>query len=80
MTPHDRRLPTAFSGLTVVACALFAGAWIAVTACHYRLTARRKRERAEWARLTETVPGLAELDADLDRTWGNEQERIRRYR
>lgn len=66
--------------LTVVSCALFAGAWIAVTVCHYRLTARRKRERAEWARLTETVPGLAELDADLDRPWGNEQEWIRRYR
>jgi hypothetical protein len=69
-----------FSVLTVAACALFAGAWIAVSVGRYRLTARRKRERAEWARLTGSVSGLAELDAGLDRARGNEQEWIRRYR
>lgn len=69
-----------FSAPALIACALFAGAWIAVTVGHYRSRARRKRERAQWARLAQSVPGLPELDADLDRAWGEEQERIRRYR
>jgi len=69
-----------FSVLTLIACALFAGGWAAVTVCHCRSTARRNRERAEWARLAEGVSGLAGLDGDLDRAWGDEQEWIRRYR
>ncbi len=66
--------------LTVIACTPVLGGWIAVTVCHYRLTARRRRECAEWARLAEGVSGLAEVDTDLDRAWGDEQEWIRRYR
>ncbi len=66
--------------LTVIACTPILGGWIAVTVCHYRLTARRRRECAEWARLAAGVSGLTELDAVLDRAWGDEQEWIRRYR
>jgi hypothetical protein len=66
--------------LTLIACTPLVGGWIAVTLCHYRLAARRRRERAAWARLAERVSGLPELDADLDRAWGDEQEWIRRYR
>ena len=69
-----------FSAPALIAWVLFVGAWTAVTVGHYRVTARRKRERAQWARLAQSVPGLTELDADLDRAWGDEQERIRRYR
>ena len=69
-----------FGVLPPAACAGVLAGWTALTACHYRAQTRRRRERTEWARLTESVSGLAELDADLDRTWGNEQEWIRRYR
>ena len=85
-----------FGVLPLSACAAVLAGWTALAACHYRAQTRRRRERAEWARLTEaewarlteaewarlteSVSGLAELDADLDRTWGNEQEWIRRYR
>jgi hypothetical protein len=64
----------------LVACLPILGGRVAVTGCRYRLTARRRRERAEWARLAESVDGPAELDPDLDRAWGDEQEWIRRYR
>jgi hypothetical protein len=68
------------SALTLIACAPVLGGWVTVTVCHYRSAARHRRERAEWARLAEGVSGLAELDACLDRAWGDEQERIRRHR
>ncbi|HEX9040863.1 MAG TPA: hypothetical protein VF838_07510 [Trebonia sp.] len=68
------------SVLSLIACTPILGGWIAVTVCHYRLTARRRRESAEWAWLAEGVSGLAEVDADLDRAWDDEQEWIRRYR
>ncbi len=66
--------------LTLIACTPVLGAWIAVIVCHYRTKARRRRELAEWARLADGVSGLVEMDTDLDRAWGDEQEWIRRYR
>ena len=69
-----------FSVLPLAACAAVLAGWAVLAVCHYRARTRRRRERTEWARLTESVSGLAELDADLDRTWCDEQEWIRRYR
>ncbi len=70
--------------LTAIACAPILAGWLAVHAHRYLsgrrecLSGRReRRENAEWAQL---ATGLAELDADLDRTWTAEQERMRRYR
>jgi hypothetical protein len=62
---------------TVIACIPIVVGWLAVRACHYRLDRRRRVEAERWARL---AAALSELDADLDRTWAAEQERIRRLR
>jgi hypothetical protein len=63
--------------LTAIACAPILAGWLAVHAHRYLSGRRERRENAEWAQL---AAGLAELDADLDRTWAAEQERMRRYR
>ena len=63
--------------LTAIACAPILAGWLAVHAHRYLSGRREQRENAEWAQL---AAGLAELDADLDRTWTAEQERMRRYR
>jgi hypothetical protein len=66
--------------LSVIVCAPVVAAWLALCGPLYlsRYLSRRRwrRERAEWARLTA---GESELDADLDRAWAAECERIRRY-
>jgi hypothetical protein len=63
--------------LTLIACTPILAGWLGVWAARY-LTGRRRRVRAaRWARLAVF---LSDLDADLDRAWAAEQERIRRYR
>jgi hypothetical protein len=64
------------SVLTVIACAPIFVGWLAVCVCKYRLAQRRRLHGAQWAAVAAT---LTELDAELDRTWTEEQERIRRY-
>ena len=61
---------------TVVACTLIVAGWLAACVCQYRYDRRRRLNAAGWARLAAS---LTELDAELDRTWTAEQERIRRY-
>jgi hypothetical protein len=80
MVPQERRELVESSVLILIACTPVLAGWVAVTVVHRRAQARSGRERAEWVRLAEGVSDLTELDADLDRAWGNEQERIRRYR
>jgi hypothetical protein len=66
--------------LNVIVCAPILAGWLAVCGPWYlmRCLARRRRRRAEaaWTRLEA---GLSELDADLDRAWIAERERIRRH-
>jgi hypothetical protein len=50
--------------------------WLAVCVCQYLSDRRRRIDAEQWARVTAA---LSELDADLDRTWAAEQERIRRH-
>lgn len=63
--------------LTVIACSPIVIAWLAVCVYHCLAVRRRRRQHAEWARLAVS---LADLDADLDRAWTAEKERIWRYR
>jgi hypothetical protein len=65
------------SVVALIACTPILVAWLAVFAYRSRATRRRRREQAQWTRL---IAGLSELDAELDRTWADEQERVRRYR
>jgi hypothetical protein len=65
------------SVLTLIACTPILVAWLAVFGYRSRATRRRRREQAEW---TWLAAGLSELDAELDRAWTDEQDRIRRYR
>ncbi len=62
--------------IEVIVCAPILFGWLIVCGPWYlsRHLARRRRRRelAAWIRLS---PGLAELDADLDRTWAEERER-----
>ncbi len=64
------------SMIEVIVCAPILFGWLIVCGPWYlsRHLARRRRRRelAAWIRLS---PGLAELDADLDRTWAEERER-----
>ena len=68
------------SWLTVIVCVPVVATWLALCGpwylARYLWQRRRRRERAEWARLTAGEP---ELDADLDRAWTAEHERTRRY-
>lgn len=64
------------SVLTVIACTPILAGWIAVSVVEYRSGHRRRRQAAEWSRFTA---GQSELDAELDRAWAAEAERIRRY-
>jgi hypothetical protein len=65
---------------SVIVCTPVLAGWLALCGplylSRYRSWRRWRRERAEWARLTAGEP---ELDADLDRAWAAEHERIRRY-
>jgi hypothetical protein len=63
------------SVLTLIACAPIVAGWVAVCVCQYLYDRRRRLNAAQWARL---APSLAELDAELDRGWAAERERIRR--
>jgi hypothetical protein len=63
--------------LTAIACAPILLGWLAIYAYRYLAGRRGRRENAQWVQLTAA---LAELDAELDRTWAVEEERIRRYR
>ena len=69
-----------FVMLTVIVCAPVLIAWLVVCGPGYlsrRLASRRRRrEQAAWTRIEA---GLSELDADLDRAWIAEYERIRRH-
>ena len=62
--------------LTAIACAPILLGWLVVYAYRYLSGRRERRECAQWAQLTAA---LADLDAELDRTWAVEEERIRRY-
>jgi hypothetical protein len=61
---------------TVIACTPIVAGWLAVCVCRYLADRRRRVEAEQWARLTAA---LSELDANLDRSWAAEQERIRRH-
>lgn len=62
---------------TVIACTPIVVGWLAVCVCQYLSDRRRRRDAARWAQL---AAALSELDADLDRSWAVEQERMRRHR
>jgi len=66
--------------LNVIVCAPILIAWLAVCGPWYLsrhlASRRRRREQAAWTRVEA---GLSELDADLDRAWVAEHERIRRH-
>jgi hypothetical protein len=66
--------------VNVIVCAPVIIGWLAVCGPWYvaRCLARRRRRRAE-AAWTRMEAGLSVLDADLDRTWIAERERIRRH-
>jgi hypothetical protein len=66
----------ASSVLTVIACSPILAGWAAVCVFQYLSLRRRRRQRAQWARLAATLTGL---DAELDQIWAAEQERIRRH-
>ncbi len=63
--------------LNLIACAPILTAWLAVCGTWYQSRRQARREQVEWEQLS---PALSQLDADLDRTWVAEEERIRRYR
>ena len=69
-----------FSLVNVLVCAPVLAGWLALCGpgylARFLLWRRQGRERAEWARLTAAESAL---DADLDRAWTAEHERIRRY-
>lgn len=67
-------MPT--SVLTAIACTPIVAGWLAVGVCQFLSVRRRRLHGRQWALL---AAGLSELDAELDRTWTEEQERIRRY-
>jgi uncharacterized membrane protein YciS (DUF1049 family) len=62
--------------LTVLICVPILVGWLALCGPFYlaRRLARRRRQRElrTWVRV---APGLSEVDADLDRTWTEEQKR-----
>jgi hypothetical protein len=63
--------------LTLIVFTPILAGWLGVWLPRY-LATRRSRVRAlQWARLAIF---MSDVDADLDRTWAAEQERIRRYR
>jgi hypothetical protein len=62
--------------LNVIMGVLIVAAWLAVGGTSYRSRRRALRQQAEWERLRAS---LSWLDAELDRTWAEEQERIRRH-
>lgn len=65
--------------LTVIVGAPVLVAWLAVCAPWYlsRHRARRRllRDESNWGRVSA---GLSDVDADLDRAWDTERDRIRR--
>ncbi len=66
--------------LNVIVSSPILGAWLAMRGTRYlslRRGRRGRREQAEWERVRA---GLSALDADLDRAWAKERERVRRYR
>ena len=63
--------------LNVIVSAPILGAWLALRGTRYLARLRVRREQAEWERVRD---GLSALDADLDRAWAKERERVRRYR
>jgi hypothetical protein len=69
-----------FTMLNVIVCAPILIGWLAVCGPWWRArdlaTRRPPRAEAAWTRLEA---GLSELDADLDRAWIAERERIRRH-
>ena len=69
-----------FAILTVIVCVPVLIAWLAICGpghlSRHLASRRRRREQAAWTRLEA---GLSELDADLDRAWIAERERIRRH-
>ncbi len=63
--------------LNVIVSAPILGAWVALRGSRYLSRLRVRREQAEWERVRAA---LSALDADLDRAWAKEPERVRRYR
>jgi hypothetical protein len=65
--------------LTWIACAPVFIAWLAVCGpwylSRYLANRRRRRQQAAWSRLE---PELSDLDAELDRAWSTERDRIKR--
>jgi hypothetical protein len=65
--------------LIVIVCIPILIGWLAFCGPWYlarhRDRRRRRRELFAWMRV---VPGMSELDADLDRTWTEERERTER--
>jgi hypothetical protein len=62
--------------LNVIVSSPILGAWLALRGTRYLSRRRVRREQAEWERARA---GLSALDADLDRAWAEERERVRRY-
>jgi hypothetical protein len=67
--------------LTLIACSPILIGWLAVYACRGWSGGRSRRQQArcqaQWARI---AAALSDLDAELDRTWAAEKERIERSR
>jgi hypothetical protein len=68
-------LPVPSTVLTAIACTPIVAGWLGVCVSRY-LPGRRRVHARQWTRI---AAGLSELDAELDRAWAEEQERIRRY-
>jgi hypothetical protein len=66
--------------LTLIACSPILLGWLAVYACRTWVKDRGRRQqatsRAQWDRLAARH---SDLDAQLDRAWAAERERIQRY-
>ena len=65
--------------LLLIACAPVFIAWLAVCGpwylSRYLAWRRRRRQQAAWSRLESELSGL---DAELDRAWSAERDRINR--
>ncbi len=64
-----------FSMLNVILFAAVVACWSALGWYSFLSERRRSRQQAEWTRAAAAMSGL---DAELDRVWAAENERIKR--